>query len=89
MCSRIDRGRSIGANMDDSLAILRRKQVQARIGLGRSTIYTKVAAGEFPAPVKLGGRAVGWLASEVEAWIAAQVAATRGETTSRARGATR
>jgi prophage regulatory protein len=73
----------------DALAILRRKQVESRVGLGRSTIYSKVAAGEFPAPVNLGGRAVGWLASEIEAWIAAQVAATRGETTSGARRATR
>ena len=31
-------------------AILRRKQVEARTGLRRSTIYAKVASGEFPAP---------------------------------------
>jgi prophage regulatory protein len=50
--------------------ILRRKQVEARVGLRRSTIYQRVAEGTFPAPVNLGGRAVGWVAAEVERWIA-------------------
>ena len=57
--------------------ILRRKQVEARVGLRRSTIYAKVAAGEFPAPIRLGTRAVGWLESEISAWVESRIAVTR------------
>lgn len=55
------------------LSILRRKQVQARTGLSRSTIYLYMKAGLFPKPVALGPRAVGWIEAEVNEWIAARV----------------
>lgn len=55
------------------LSILRRKQVQARTGLSRSTIYLYIKAGQFPKPVALGPRAVGWIESEVSEWIAKRV----------------
>ena len=41
--------------------ILRRKQVQERTGLSRSTIYLRVAQGTFPKAISLGARAVGWV----------------------------
>ena len=59
------------------ITILRLPQVIARTGLSRSSIYAKVAAGEFPETINLGARAVGWLADEVEAWLVARVEATR------------
>ena len=59
------------------LRILRRKQVEARIGLSRSTIYLRIAAGAFPSPVSLGSRAVGWLESEIEAWLTSCVEISR------------
>lgn len=49
--------------------------VLARTGLSRSTIYKKVADGQFPRPVKLGERAVAWDAAAVTAWISERVAA--------------
>ena len=58
-------------------AILRRKQVEARTGLSRSTIYQYVKDGMFPKPVPLGPRAVGWLESEVSDWIAGRVKIAR------------
>lgn len=58
--------------------ILRLPVVMGRTGLSRSMIYAKVAAGEFPEPINLGARAVGWLSDEVEAWLVARVEATRG-----------
>jgi len=58
-------------------SILRRAQVQARTGLSRSTIYQYIQDGHFPAPLQLGPRAVGWLESEVSAWIAGQTSPTR------------
>lgn len=49
--------------------ILRRTEIEEQLGLARSTIYQMVADGEFPKPVKLGRRAVGWRAEEVENWF--------------------
>ena len=57
--------------------ILRLQAVIARTGLSRSTIYSKVKKGEFPSPVNLGERAVGWLDSEIESWLESRVQATR------------
>ena len=55
--------------------LLRRPEVQRRTGLSRSPLYARIKAGTFPAPVKLGSHAVAWVESEVEAWIAAHIAA--------------
>lgn len=57
------------------LVILRRREVEARTGLGCSTIYDAIKAGTFPAPVQLGPKSVGWVESEINAWLAARVAA--------------
>ncbi len=58
---------------------LRIPQVQAQTGLARSTIYLYISKGLFPAPIPLGSRrAVGWLASDVTAWVERQVQAARG-----------
>ena len=57
--------------------ILRRPQVEQRTGLSRSTLYQYIQDGLFPRPVSLGARAVGWLESEVNAWIAARAKAVR------------
>jgi prophage regulatory protein len=60
-----------------ALSILRRKQVEARTGLSRSTIYLRVSAGTFPKPVSLGGRAVGWIESEIQQWLEQRIEASR------------
>jgi len=57
--------------------ILRLPTVKARTGLSRSTIYLRVAEGSFPAPVSLGGRAVGWIEAEVNDWLAQRIEASR------------
>jgi len=71
--------------------IIRRKQLEARLGLSRSTIYGKLINNPnrpneydptFPKPIRLGGdnsRAVGWLESEVDAWLNAQIEKSRSE----------
>jgi prophage regulatory protein len=65
-------------------AFLRRKQVEARTGLSRSTIYQYIKDGVFPKPVPLGPRAVGWLESEVRDWIAERVKIARDASRQRA-----
>lgn len=66
------------------LTILRRRDVEARTGLSRSTIYDwinpkcKRYKPDFPKPVNLGGGAsVGWVESEIEGWLIAQIEASR------------
>jgi prophage regulatory protein len=63
-----------------SFTILRRKQVQERTGLSRSTIYMRIAQGTFPKAISLGDRAVGWVDSEIDAWLANQLALSRNTT---------
>lgn len=57
--------------------ILRLPTVKSRTGLSRSTIYLRIAKGEFPRPVSLGGRAVGWLESDIESWLADKIESSR------------
>ena len=69
-----------------ALTIIRRKQLEARTGLSRSTIYAKMRENPkrpsdfdptFPKPISMGAKAVGWIEAEVEAWLAARVAESR------------
>lgn len=59
------------------LRILRRKQVEARIGLSRSTIYDGINAGTFPKPISLGTQSVGWIEAEIDQWIRERIAVSR------------
>jgi prophage regulatory protein len=59
------------------LTILRRKQVETRTGLSRSTIYARIAEGSFPRPIDLGGRAVGWIEAEIDAWLKSCIESSR------------
>lgn len=61
------------------LKILRRRQVESRTGLSRSSIYAGAAAGTFPKPIQLGAQSVGWLESEINTWLRERVAASRGK----------
>lgn len=38
-------------------------------GLSRATVYRRIAEGRFPPPVHLGGRACGWRAAALQAWV--------------------
>ena len=57
--------------------ILRLPTVKASTGLSRSTIYLRVSQGTFPRPVRLGGRAVGWLETEIQEWLQRQIESSR------------
>jgi prophage regulatory protein len=60
-----------------SETILRLPVVKSRTGLSRSTIYLRITEGLFPKPVNLGGRAVGWLASDIDRWLASRLEVSR------------
>ena len=49
--------------------ILRRPDVEARTGLSRSTIYLMMSRGDFPKPIRLGERAVGWSEQVISDWL--------------------
>ncbi|WP_269619958.1 helix-turn-helix transcriptional regulator [Zhongshania sp. BJYM1] len=55
--------------------LLRRKQIEARTGLARSTIYALMSEEKFPKPVPLVGRTVAWTSSSIDKWIAGRIAA--------------
>jgi prophage regulatory protein len=66
--------------------ILRRKQVEARTGLSRSSIYARLRHNPkrpgdfdptFPSPVSIGAKSVGWIEAEIEAWLTAQIQKSR------------
>jgi prophage regulatory protein len=54
--------------------ILRLPAILTSTGLSRSTIYLRIAQGVYTKPVSLGGRAVGWPASEGAALNASRIA---------------
>lgn len=62
-----------------SAAIYRLPDVKTVTGLSRTTIYSEISKGNFPAPVPLtaDGRAVGWDSKAIDAWIAARIATKR------------
>ena len=64
-------------NVSPSDRILRWPEVQTKVGYSRSNIYYLIDQGRFPPLIKLGGRAVGWLESEVNAWIRDRVELSR------------
>ena len=46
--------------------MLRPKQVMARMGWSRTTLWRRVRAGEFPAPVKTGANSTAFYKDEVD-----------------------
>lgn len=77
---------SMAAQVQTALTILRRKQVEARTGLSRSSIYARLRHNPkrpgdfdptFPTPISVGAKAVGWIEAEINAWLTAQVEKSR------------
>jgi len=59
-------------------SLLRRRDVEKRVGLGRSAIYARMARGSFPKPVHdTETETVWWLESEVDTWVRERVEASR------------
>jgi prophage regulatory protein len=80
------RKRNMAAPIQTALTILRRKQVEARTGLSRSSIYARLRQNPkrpgdydptFPKPISVGAKAVGWIEAEIEAWLTAQIKKSR------------
>jgi prophage regulatory protein len=48
---------------------IRRTEVEDLTGLSRSTIYRMMDAGQFPRPIRLTQKAVGWKETDIAAWL--------------------
>ena len=55
------------------MKFLRRKEVERKTGLSRSTIYANMALGIFPKTVKIGNRAVAWVEADIDDWMLSRV----------------
>lgn len=53
----------------DHRAVLRRRDVEERVGLARSTIYDLMSKGLFPRPIRLSAGAVAWRSSDIQRWL--------------------
>lgn len=51
------------------IVFLRRKQVEKRTGLSRSSIYLAMSRGDFPKNVQIGAKVVVWVDSEITRWM--------------------
>lgn len=48
--------------------LVREPEVLKRVPFSKPTLHRKVKEGTFPAPVKIGARAVAWVSEEIDAW---------------------
>lgn len=56
---------------------LRLRQVEDKIGFGKSWIYRQIQLQQSPPSIRLNSRHVAWLESEVDAWIHQRIRLTR------------
>jgi len=61
--------------------LLRERQVLKTIGepFGRSTLWSKVKAGDFPSPIKIGPRTTVWVEEQVFEWLRARISESRAK----------
>ena len=73
--------RRMGNGAEPTQWIIRLPDVLRRTGLSRTSIWRKVRAGDFPAPVALGPNAIGWFAGEIAEWLSNRPRRTYGAPT--------
>jgi len=55
---------------------LRLPEVKSITGLSKSSIYARIADGNFPKQIPLGPRLVVWVESDIQKWIGLQIQAS-------------
>lgn len=61
--------------MENQVKVIRIPAVIDMVGMCKASIYNMIKRGEFPAPIKLGPKASGWLVNEVQGWITERMSA--------------
>lgn len=69
--------------------LIRRKEVQAKTGLGASSIYAEMAKGKFPKPIHISERRVAWIESDIDGWIVERIVGHQVATASTCDGASK
>jgi len=54
--------------------LIRRQEVEQRVGLCKASIYNRINAGAFPKPISIGGGRVAWLEGDIDQWIGERLA---------------
>jgi prophage regulatory protein len=57
--------------------LIRIRDVMERTGLSRTVLYRKIQHNDFPQPVRITIRCVGWLESEINAWVNQRIEGSR------------
>lgn len=63
--------------MATNIEFLKLTAVMGKTGKSRSSIYQAIKDGEFPAPVRIGPRAVAWTSTAIAEWQEARIKASK------------
>lgn len=76
-----DTPESAGQKLATQLRVIRHKQVCAKLQISSAKLFDMIARGQFAKPFSIvpGGRAVGWLESDVDSYILDRKIASSGE----------
>lgn len=58
---------------NENVRLIRSKEVQAKTGLGASSIYAMMQKGTFPKAINISERRVAWIESDIDLWISERI----------------
>jgi prophage regulatory protein len=61
------------------MRLLKLPEVSRLTGIPRSSVYWRIARGEFPPPIKIGARSSAWSSEAVDGWIARKIEAANAK----------
>ncbi|MGQ0452870.1 helix-turn-helix transcriptional regulator [Bacillus sp. SS-TM] len=67
----------ISPKFNQATRLIRLPEVLERTGYGKAWIYRLINDGKFPAPVKIGSRAIAFVESEIDTWIQSVIETSR------------
>ena len=60
--------------------LLKVKDIQARLGIGRSAVYALIHEPSFPAPIAINSRTLRWETTEFEQWLLSRKSSLKPKT---------
>jgi prophage regulatory protein len=73
----LNKGLKMTRQPTENAYIIRLRKTAEKTGLSRSTLYNLIKAGTFVPKIQISTRAIGFLESDVDKWIAGRVAASK------------
>ncbi|HGM6757417.1 TPA: helix-turn-helix transcriptional regulator [Serratia marcescens] len=65
--------------MNEKKRLIRLPEVLNKTGFCKAWIYRLISRGDFPAPVKIGERAIAFIESEIDEWIDQMIFSSRSK----------